>query len=201
MTESMFQWLQDLPPIGIYAALWVTAYVENIFPPAPSDVVMLFIATLAGVGIIGLVPAVAIATSGSILGFLTAFWIGRRFGRRIVESRRLPFLTEASLRKVDSWFDKYGYGVIIANRFLAGTRAVVAFFAGISRLGFLMTAVLAALSALAWNTLVIWLGSLLGANWETGAKYLERYSEAVTVLLAALALWFIVRWFRRRKRG
>src|SRR5688500_141030 len=151
MTESIIEWLQGLPPLGVYAALFFTAYIENLFPPAPSDVVMLFIATLVGMGTIGLVPAVGVATLGSVLGFMTAFWIGRRFGRRLVESNRIPFLNEAALKKVDGWFDRWGYGVVVANRFLAGTRAVISFFTGMSQLNFLRTIVLCLISALVWN--------------------------------------------------
>lgn len=200
MTESIIDWLQGLPPIGVYAALFFTAYVENIFPPAPSDVVMLFIATLVGMGTIGIVPAIGVATTGSVLGFMTAFWIGRRFGRRLIESNRLPFLNEGSLTKVDGWFERWGYGVVIANRFLAGTRAVISFFTGMSQLNFLRTTALCLISALAWNSLIIWLGSLLGANWREGVVYLERYGQVILVVLGLLAVYWIVRWYIRRNK-
>jgi membrane protein DedA with SNARE-associated domain len=198
MTESIIEWLQQLPPLGVYAALFFTAYIENIFPPAPSDVVMLFIATLAGMGTIDLFTSIAVATAGSVLGFMTAFWIGRRFGRRLVESNRLPFITEKSLAKVDRWFERWGYGVVIANRFLAGTRAVISFFTGMSKLKFLPTTLLCLISALAWNSLIIWLGSLLGANWREGVVYLQRYGQVVLIVLAIIAVIWIVRWYRRR---
>jgi membrane protein DedA with SNARE-associated domain len=201
MTESIIEALKGLPPLGVYAALFLTAYIENIFPPSPSDVVMLFIATLVGMGTIGMVPAIGVATAGSVLGFMTAFWIGRRFGRRLVESNRLPFLTEESLAKVDGWFERWGYGVVIANRFLAGTRAVISFFTGMSKLRFLPTSALCLVSALAWNSLIIWLGSLLGANWRQGVVYLERYGQIVLVVLGVLALIWLLRWFRRRRRA
>jgi len=200
MTESIIQWLQGLPPLGVYAALFFTAYIENLFPPAPSDVVMLFIATLAGMGLIGIVPSIAIATAGSVSGFMTAFWIGRRFGRRLVESNRLPFITEKALAKVDGWFERWGYGVVIANRFLAGTRAVISFFTGMSRLKFLPTTLLCVVSALAWNSLIIWLGSLLGANWRDGIVYVQRYGQAVVAVLVVLALVWGVRKFIRYRR-
>lgn len=200
MTESIIEWLQSLPPLGVYAALFFTAYIENVFPPAPSDVVMLFIATLAGMGLIGLVPAIAIATAGSVSGFMTAFWIGRRFGRRLVESNRLPFITESSLTKVDGWFDRWGYGVVVANRFLAGTRAVISFFTGMSQLRFLPTTLLCLVSALAWNSLIIWLGSLLGANWRVGTVWLQRYGQVVLAVLVILAIvWGVRRYMRHRR--
>ena len=34
--ESIIQWLQSLPPLGIYAVLWFVTYIENVFPPSPS---------------------------------------------------------------------------------------------------------------------------------------------------------------------
>lgn len=199
--EEIIRWLQSLPPIGVYAALWFTTYIENVFPPSPSDVVMLFIATLIGIGTIGLVPAVGIATAGSVMGFLTAFWIGRRFGRRLIESKRLPFLTPAALQKVDTWFERYGYWVIIANRFLAGTRAVISFFAGISHLRLSTTTLLCAISALAWNTLIIVAGWQLGSNWRLAETILARYGMVITILLAGVAVAFLVRSFLRRRRA
>lgn len=197
--ETIVNWLQGLPPWQVYLALWITTYIENIFPPSPSDVVMLFIATLVGIGTIGLVPAIAVATAGSIMGFLTAFYLGRRYGRRLLESGKLPFLTKDSLVKVDGWFTKYGYWVIVVNRFLAGTRAVISFFAGISRLDPVKTTLLCTISALAWNIGIIWLGSLLGDNWRKGQEILSQYGQIVMIVLGAVVLFFLVRWVIRRK--
>jgi membrane protein DedA with SNARE-associated domain len=198
--DSIIQWLQGLPPIGVYAFLWFTTYIENLFPPSPSDVVMLFIATLTGIGTIGFIPAVAVATLGSVMGFLTAFVLGRQFGRRITESGKLPFLTKDSLKKVDKWFSRYGYWVIVANRFLAGTRAVISFFAGMSNLEIATTTILCTVSALAWNALVIGVGKFLGANWRQGETLLRQYGLVVTILLVAIVLYFGIRWFINRKK-
>lgn len=198
--DAIIHWLQGLSPLGVYAALWLTTYIENVFPPSPSDVVMLFIATLIGIGTIDFIPAVAIATAGSTMGFLTAFFLGRRFGRAVTASERFPFLTKKSLTTVDKWFDTYGYWVIVGNRFLAGTRAVVSFFAGMSELDVTKTTLLCTVSALAWNLLIIGLGTFVGENWERGAEILQKYGIAVTILVGAVALFFLGRWLYRRFR-
>lgn len=200
--ESIITWLQQLSPLGVYVALFVTTYIENVFPPSPSDVLMLFIATLIGIGTIDFLPALAIATAGSVLGFLTAFFLGRKFGRSLAKSNRFPFLTGSSMKKVDSWFDKYGYGVIIINRFLAGTRAVVSFVAGMSELDPLKTTLFCFLSALGWNALVIELGNLVGENWEQGQEILGKYGLVVSILLGTAALvaigWWLYKKFRKK---
>lgn len=200
--ESIIFWLRDLPPVGIYAALFFTTYIENIFPPSPSDVILLFIATLIGLGTISFLPTIIIATLGSVTGFLTAFLLGRRFGRKLTNSDRFPFLTKRSLVKVESWFEKYGYGVIVINRFMAGTRAVVSFFAGMSNLDIVKTTFFCFLSALAWNVLVVQLGKLVGQNWEKGNEILSRYGQIVMVImglliLGALALWLYRKFYRK----
>lgn len=199
--EAIIYWLQGLPSIGVYAALWLVCFIENVFPPSPSDVLMLFIATLIGFGTIDFLPAVGVATAGSVMGFLTAFYLGRTYGRRLMEWGKLPFLTPESLKKVDVWFANYGYWVIVVNRFLAGTRAVISFFAGMSKLQPLRTTILCTISALAWNVGVIWLGSFLGSNWEYGEKILDRYGIAVTILLAAIILFFVVKKLIKRRKG
>ncbi len=199
--ESIVQWLGGLPPAGLYAAIFIAAYIENIVPPSPSDFILLFIATLIGLGTIGHIPAITIATLGSTLGFLTAFALGRRYGRRWIEANKVPFLSRASLTKVDRWFDKYGYWVIVANRFLSGTRAVISFFAGMSKLEIIRTTLLCAVSALAWNILVLELGAFLGSNWRQGEEILRRYGWGVAIVLTGLAVYFLARWIIRRRRG
>ena len=90
--------------------------------------------------------------------------------------------------------------MIIANRFLAGTRAVISFFAGMTKLDLTMTTILCALSALAWNVAIIELGALLGNNWRKGEEILRQYGLVVTILLGAVILYFLVRWIIRRRR-
>lgn len=205
--ESIVLWLRDLPAIGVYVVLFATTFVENIFPPSPSDVILLFIATLVGIGTIDFLPTLAIATAGSVTGFLAAFLIGRRFGRTLAESDRFPFLSRASIAKVDAWFDKYGYGVIVVNRFLSGTRAVVSFIAGISELDIVKTTIFCTISALAWNALVIELGNIVGDNWERGQEILADYGKIVMIVVGAVALaalgWWLYRkfWSKKARSG
>ncbi len=199
--EAIIEWLRGLPPEGLYASLFFVSYIENVFPPSPSDVLMLFIATLIGIGTIGHIPSIVIATAGSTLGFLTAFLLGRRYGRRWIATGKVKFLSAESVNKVDGWFSKYGYWVIVANRFMAGTRAVVSFFAGMSNLNLARTTIFCALSALVWNILVIELGAWLGNNWQQGEMILSRYGQVVTIVIAAIALFFGIRWYVRRRKN
>ena len=71
---------------------------------------------------------------GSLAGFLTAFIIGWQFDKKLIHSGKIKFVNVQSIDKVETAFRKWGYYLIVANRFLPGTRAVISFFAGMSRL-------------------------------------------------------------------
>jgi membrane protein DedA with SNARE-associated domain len=198
--ESLFHSFQHLHPFWIYLALFSIAYVENIFPPSPSDIVIVFAGSLIAFGKIHLIQALLITTVGSTTGFMTMYIVGDWFGLAIVEKQRFRFLPIENIHKVEAWFRHWGYALIVANRFLSGTRAVVSFFAGMSELKFLPTAILCFFSALVWNLLLMYFGSVLGENWHVIASYLATYSKLVTAGILFVILIFIIRWLYKKRR-
>lgn len=197
--EQFVGWLQQLPPFAVLALIFIIAYIENIFPPSPSDMLIVFAGTLVGIGTIGFVPSLIFATAGSTLGFMTAYGLGRYFERHIIEGRMGRFLPIGAIQQVEKLFKRFGYGVIIANRFLAGTRAVVSFFAGMSKMNLTVTTALSAVSAAVWNSLLLYFGMLFANKWRVAVEYLAIYSKVATVLVGG-ALVIFLWWYLRKKR-
>ncbi len=198
--EQLIAWLQQLSPPGVLLLVFAVAYIENIFPPSPSDVLLVFAGTLVGVGTVGFFPVLLVATLGSTLGFVTAYLAGRFFERHIVEGRFSRLLPVTAIHQVESLFQRYGYGVIIANRFLSGTRAVVSFAAGMSKMNLPITTALCAISAMVWNVALLLLGKSFGDNWRRVADYLALYGKIVTVVIIiglAILAW---RYWRQRRQ-
>jgi membrane protein DedA with SNARE-associated domain len=196
--EAIILYLQQLDPIWVYAAIFLIAYIENIFPPSPSDIMIVAGGSLVGLEHIGFIPTLIVATIGSTTGFMTMYKIGDWFGLSIIEKKKIKFLQLESVHKVEDWFRKYGYWLIVANRFLSGTRAVVGFFAGMAEVKFVPTAILCFVSALVWNGILIYAGTLVGANWESIGGYLSTYSQIVTVLLVTITIVIIILWHNRK---
>ena len=199
--EDLLHQLQQLDPFLICALIFLIAFIENIFPPSPSDMIIVFAGSLVGLGVLGFPEALLAATAGSTLGFVVMYKIGDWFGVHILESGKVKFIPVASVKKAEAWFLKYGYWVIVANRFLAGTRAVVSFFAGMSELTLWKTTVLSFLSALAWNWILLTGGYYLGHNWQRIGFYLAAYSRVVSVVVVVIIVFFVIRYFlKKRKR-
>jgi membrane protein DedA with SNARE-associated domain len=200
--NEIISYLQQLNPIWVYVSIFLIAYVENIFPPSPSDIMIVAGGYLVGVGHIGFMQTLLIATIGSTTGFMTMYQIGDWFGLSIIEKRKIKFLPIESVHKVEDWFRRYGYWLIVVNRFLSGTRAVIGFFAGMAEVKFMPTAILCFVSALIWNGILIYAGTLVGANWASIGIYLSTYSQIVTALLVMGIITIIILWFNRKgKKG
>jgi len=196
--ETIIAYLQQLSPIWVYAAIFFIAYIENLFPPSPSDVMIVAGGYLVGVGHIDFFTALLIATIGSTTGFMTMYKIGDWFGLRIIETGKIKFFPLESVHKVEIWFRHYGYWLIIVNRFLSGTRAVVGFFAGMAEVKFIPTAILCFVSAFIWNWILVYAGTLLGENWGSIGFYLKTYSQVVTGLVVTGLIFLFIVWYRRR---
>jgi len=197
--NDIFQFLYALDPAWVYTAIFLVAYAENIFPPIPGDVMVVVGGTLVALEKGNAVPALLAGTAGSTFGFMTMYFIGRWFGHRILERGRIKFLPIGSVHTIEAWFRRWGYWIIVANRFLAGTRAVISFFAGISELDFAKTTALSFAGSLCWYALLLFLGYSLGQNWDLIGRYLSAYSWAVTGILVLAAAIFIVRYIIKKK--
>ncbi|MEO6724537.1 MAG: DedA family protein [Blastocatellia bacterium] len=198
--QHAITWLQQLPPAGVLGLMFLIAYVENIFPPSPSDVLLVFTGTLIGLGTIGFPASLFFSTLGSTLGFMTAYGLGRYFEGHIVEGRFGRYLPVSTIARAEQMFQRFGYGVIIANRFLAGTRAIVSFAAGMSRMNLPMTTAMSAVGAALWNAILLSLGMIFGKNWQRAGEYLSIYSTVVTVIVIVVLSVYAWRYFRNRRQ-
>jgi membrane protein DedA with SNARE-associated domain len=201
MFEDILNQISTFSPIWIYITLFLFAFIENVFPPSPSDLVIVIGGTLVGTGDLNFIISLIFATVGSITGFMLMFYIGSTVDKKVIHSGRFRFIPINSIEKVEIWFRKYGYMVIVANRFMPGTRAVISFFAGISNLESKKTTLLCFISALAWNIIMLYLGFIFGDNVAKVDEYLTTYSNIVIVITILIILFFVVRFFFRKRKS
>ncbi len=203
MIEHTLDFISALSPFWIYVALFFFSFIENVFPPSPSDLVVLVGGSLIATHSLHIIPTIIITTIGSVLGFMTLFIIGSQMDRRIVRAGKIKFISAGALDKAEKWFLKYGYFIILVNRFLPGTRSVISFFGGLSELDFKKTAFLAAISAFVWNSIIIYLGYFFGSNIHTVDGYLSTYSNIVLIITAAVILLFVIKsiFVKKKKKG
>jgi membrane protein DedA with SNARE-associated domain len=129
------------------------------------------------------------------------YLIGKYLGEHIVRTGRIKFISPEAIQKSDYWFSRYGYILIIANRFLPGTRAVISFFSGMTELQPVKTFFCAVLSALLWNSLIIYIGMKLGDNVELIDRYLSTYRNIILLIMGVIAVILIARHLILRQKS
>ncbi len=194
MLDAVTRYFESLSPGWLYFALFVSAYVENIAPPVPGDTVLVFAAYLVGRSQRHLAGVFVSTTLGSAAGFMTYYALGRWVGQDYFLKRNFRFLPAKSIIKAGNWFRRYGYWVLLANRFLSGIRSVISIVSGVYMLPWLGVLALALLSCGAWNGLLIWVGYALGQNWKLIEDILRQYNRVLfSVLILGGAFWLVRR--------
>lgn len=199
MLQQIINFISTLDPTLIYLVLLFFSFVENIFPPSPSDIVVVIGSTLIANTTVGFIPILLITSFGSAVGFIVMYYVGEYLGEKLLRKGKLKFIKQESLERADKWFNKYGYKLILINRFVPGTRAVISFFSGVHRLKPLPTFCYAAISSFIWNSLLIWLGILLGQNIFLIDYYLNTYSNIVLVITFIVVFYLLFKFWKRKK--
>ena len=199
MFENILSDISQLTPLLLYIVLFVASFIENVFPPSPSDFVVVVGGSLVAAGTIHFIPTLIITTVGSVLGFMTLYFIGSQIDRKVLHAGRIKFISIESLDKVESWFAKYGFGIILANRFMPGTRSVISFFSGLSKLDIKKTIIYASVSALLWNSIIVYLGVIFGNNLAVVDKYLSTYRNIGIIITVVIIVFFVIKYFLKKK--
>jgi len=201
--DSFLNLLNSLPNTLLYFLLGVSAFVENVFPPVPGDTITAFGAFLVGTQRLSFLGVYLATTSGSLFGFMFLFWIGSFLGRRFFIERDYRFFKARDIVRAEEWFQKYGYFLILLNRFFPGIRSVISIAGGISQLRILKVTLLALISSGVWNLIWIAVGYSVGTNWdmvrEKMAKIMLQYNLITLILLGLVALIIALKIFKKKR--
>ncbi len=199
------EWLLWLTAHGYALSLSVlalSAAVEYIFPPFPGDTVVLAGAVLATVGGWSLWPVLVATTAGSLLGAWLDFRVGLAAAKRRDAGRMGTRLQHTpGLDRVLTGYRRWGPAFLALNRFMPGIRALFFVAAGLARMRTGPVLAWAALSALAWNALLLAVGAALGTNLDQLEALARAYAHFVWIGLTVIGAAALVVWAVRRRRG
>lgn len=199
MGESLAAWVAGVIQSFGYAGVALLMLAENLFPPIPSEVILPLTGFLVEQGSLVFIPALIVATAGSLAGALVLYALGRWGGRKLILRHGWVLrIKETDLDRADRWFDRYGGVVVLFGRMVPGVRSLVSIPAGLSEMPLGRFVVLTALGSGPWNALLIGVGWLLGENWSRIAGVLGSVSNIVLAILAIAAVFLGTWWWHSR---
>ncbi|GAA1625711.1 MULTISPECIES: DedA family protein [Brevibacterium] len=190
--------METLGPLGV----GFLVFLDNIFPPIPSELVLPLAGFTASRGQLSLVLAIVFATIGSVVGALVLYAVGRWIGLdRIVRiAVKMPLVDVADVHKTIAWFDRHGDKAVFFGRMIPIFRSLISIPAGMRAMPMLKFLLLTAAGSTIWNTILIVAGFYLGENWSIVETYAGYFQTLVIVVVAVAVVAWVVLKVRKRRR-
>ena len=195
-----------------YIGVFLLIAIENIFPPIPSEVILVFGGFMTTYTSLNIPIMIVAATLGSLLGAIVLYYIGKIFNKerlkRIVSGKigKVLRLKSSDIEKADKWFDTKGNKTVFFCRFIPIVRSLISIPAGMSEMPMQKFLIYTILGSLIWNTVLIIVGSIVGDKWETIVGYLDNFSNIILIILViifvvAMYYWFVIRKKKQNKKA
>ncbi|WP_237186216.1 DedA family protein [Rothia nasimurium] len=201
MLQNIIDWVISVMEAIGSPGVGLAVFLENVFPPIPSEVILPLAGFTASQGSINVVAAFIWATVGSLTGAYFLYYLGAAIGAHRLR-KIAAWMWLVKVEDVDNalaWFDKYGKASILIGRVIPGIRSLISIPAGIDRMNPLTFGLYTLLGSSIWNALLIYCGWVLGENWHAVEGVIDQYSKVVYALVA-LALVAVFIWLLRRAR-
>lgn len=147
----------------VYLILFFIIFAETGFvitPFLPGDSLLFVVGSFAGVSILDIKIVYPSLLFASILGNTVNYYIGLKFGRKILENTNL--IKKEYIEQTEKFFARYGSKAVIISRFLPFFRTFVPFFAGVGKMNSGKFLVYNFTGGFLWITSFVFAGYLFG---------------------------------------
>ena len=169
MQEFIISMMNQFGYIGVFLLIAI----ENIFPPIPSEVILLFGGFMTTYSKLNIVLMIIFATLGSLIGAIVLYYVGKILNKerlkKIVSGKigKILRLKNSDIDKADQWFDTKGNKTVFFCRFVPIVRSLISIPAGMSEMPMGKFLLYTTVGSLIWNTVLIILGAIVGENWTS----------------------------------
>lgn len=183
-----------------YTAIAGLIMLEDFGIPVPGETILVLGAIYAGAGRLNIILVALLGFVGAVAGDNIGYLIGRFGGRRLVEKfGRYVLLTPERIGKAESFFTRYGGGIIVVARFIEGLRQANGIIAGLTGMPWARFLTYNALGAALWVGIWVTLGVMAGEHIDTLYPLVLRYETYLTIAVGIGILALIACAVLRRR--
>jgi len=172
-------------------------FLENIFPPIPSEIIMPLAGYQAAIGQMSIATVILAGTIGTVLGILPWYYLGRVVGeQRIIRLAerfgRWMTLSPSDVMAADRWFRRYGTLAVLFGRLVPTVRTLISIPAGLAAMPMPLFLLFSTIGSLLWTTFLAMAGYLLGQNYEMVDQYVGPVSNIIVIGIVILYVYRVV---------
>jgi len=185
--------MQRLGPFGIGLLM----FLENVFPPIPSELIMPLAGYLATRGDMNILVVIGAGTIGSLLGTLPWYYLGRRLGhhgvRRLAENHgRWLTMSPSDVDAASDRFKRRGNSSVMLGRLIPTVRTLISVPAGVANMPLGRFLLFSSIGTLLWTAALALAGFLLGQAYSTIQDYVDPVSTTVLIILIGYYIYRVV---------
>ena len=192
-----------------YLGIFFLIFIENVFPPIPSELILVFGGFISKSLNLNFLLLVVFATLGSSTGAIILYYAGKKIPLEKMESflekkwvKRLGFKS-GDIKKSLKYFEKYSTFAVFLGRCVPVVRSLISIPAGMQNMSLRKFLIYTTIGSGIWNTLLIYIGRVTQDKWKEGLLILERYSNRILglIVLAFVIKFLVKRFLKKRKKS
>ncbi|HRM16201.1 MAG TPA: DedA family protein [Acinetobacter parvus] len=186
-----------------YLGIAFLMFLDNIFPPIPSEIIMPSAGYTAAKGELTLIGVIIAGSIGSLLAAALLYWIGRKIPQHhlftLVERYgKYLRISVADLEKSLAWFEKYGHRIVFFGRMIPAVRSLISIPAGMSKMPFGKFMAYSAFGTIIWTTFLAFLGYHLSEDQALMSLIMQRASYIILAIVILYIIWKMAKKFGQK---
>jgi membrane protein DedA with SNARE-associated domain len=195
----MDDWIIRLVDSAGYWGVGLLMFLETVFPPVPSEVIMTVAGVSAARGNMTFCGVVASGTVGAMLGNYLWFWLAIKFGsdrlhRFADRYGRWLTLSWQEIERGQLLFKKHGSIIVLVARMLPTLRSLISIPAGVFGMSHRRFLVFSTIGTAGWSAALAGAGYALGSQFDEIEKILGPLSTIIVGLIVVGYVWRLFRW-------
>jgi membrane protein DedA with SNARE-associated domain len=201
----MDSWLTGLIEQSGYLGVAFLMFLETVFPPIPSEVIMSLAGFQATQGRMTLAGVIGAGTAGAMFGNTFWYLVARaygydRFKKFTTRHGRWLTVNPDEVDKAQTWFDRWGAAAVGVGRIIPTARSLISVPAGILKMSLSRFFFYSLIGTATWTAVLAGAGYALGKAYADAARFIDPFATGVMVLIVALYIYRFVTYDRRAAR-
>jgi membrane protein DedA with SNARE-associated domain len=190
----MSDWVVRLIEQSGYLGVGFLMFLETLFPPIPSEVIMPVAGMAAARGKMDFTISVISGTAGAMLGNIVWYLAARALGH----DRLRPFIRRhgkwltmnwKDVERVHHWFDDHGIALVMLGRLVPTIRSIISIPAGLLDMRFRNFVIASTIGTAVWTAILTGAGYKLQENFHEIGKVIGPLSNFVLIALVGVYVW------------
>ncbi|WP_336722719.1 DedA family protein [Acinetobacter soli] len=195
--------IQIIERLG-YLGIAFLMFLDNVFPPIPSEIIMPSAGYTASRGQLQIVGVIVAGSFGSIVAAAVLYALGRKISQeslfKLVDRYgKYLFIKRKDVHKALEWFEHYGHRIVFFGRMIPAVRSLISIPAGMSHMPFWKFMLYSSLGTLIWTTFLACVGFYFGENQALMFAIMHRVGYVILAIVAVLGLMWLYRKFFKYK--